>query len=254
MKIRNQNSFSHHSLIYLILFSPICCLAESDNHIELQAQGGISFLSFEGPYEISPAKETDTLVQTNNEDAFQGSVGVGYVFVLNDDEDDEITWFRDAKLALNFYGFEGDNNGDAWQFGQADLNNFTYSLGVNSWRLMLDAYLTIIAWEDFSLFALVGTGESWNRIKYSQTPNEGIPGVEVTFNDHTDTNWAFETGAGLDYAITNEFSVSLSYLYTHLNHLETSGEGQIGDNDVEISPLTFDLHTNTIFLGLNLAI
>jgi opacity protein-like surface antigen len=253
MKTMKWNSFSRPYLLSFLLLSPLSCLAESNNRVEIQVQGGISDVSFTGPNEIVATPiETDTLRQTNDESVFQGSVGVGYVLPLNVDEKTSC-WFSDLKLGLNFYGFNSKNKGDALEFGQDDLNNFTYSLDVDSRRLMLDLYLTVFSWKDWSVFALAGTGESWNNIKYSQTPNADIPGVNVKLNEHSDTAWAFETGAGITYDFTEHFSLSLEYLYTHFNTLQTSDHGQIADHDATFKPLEFDLHTNTLFLGLTLA-
>jgi opacity protein-like surface antigen len=236
---------------FLLCF-PLCCAAESAQ-FEIQAQAGISDVSFAGPDEIQATPvEFNTLHQTNDEASFQGSVGVGYVFPLND-EDESFIWFPDFKIALNFYGFSSDNEGDAYEFGQADLNNFTYDLEVSSRRLMLDAYLTLLAWEDWSVFALAGTGQSWNNISYNQIPNEGIPGVEVELEGNKDAAWAYEAGAGIAYAVSDNVSLSLEYLYTHFNSLQTSDSGTVGQKAVEIAPLTFDLHTNTLFFGLTWA-
>jgi opacity protein-like surface antigen len=246
----------------LLSFSSATSADPSKGHFEAQAQAGIAFghasdLSHLG---ITYIEDNDKLNVEDQLTAFEGAVGIGYVWPLNcKSKCKSLVWFPDAKLAVNAYGFEGDIKGDVWQFGLADLNNFDYEVDITSYRLMLDGSLSVLSWKKWSWFVLGGIGESWNRLSYQHRPNNSdIPADSgITLDPHWDTTFAWEVGTGIKYDITQRLGLSLTYLFTDLGKLKLSDDGHAGPDvepeDLNLEGPEFDFNLQSILLGVEWA-
>ncbi|CEG58387.1 SPOR domain-containing protein [Legionella fallonii] len=232
------------------------------NHIDFIGAIGVANLAADNGYLGVTSSETDTLVQTNgnNWNALAAQLGVGYVYYLRnyDPYSDQIQWFTAIEPELNGY-YLGQSNikGDVWRFGSPDFNDMTYDMPINSYRLMVDGALTVVSKRQYSLYAIGGIGNAWNRAGYSDASLNGIPCADQSLNLNTATHssFAWEVGAGLSYAFNNRFSLSLEYLYADLGNVQTSGTGFTGTISTPVLiPANFKLTSQAALVGLHVAI
>jgi len=236
--------------------------AKGPNHFEMIGAGGIASLGAHNSRLGVTSSETDTLVPRHNDewDAFEGQLGIGYVYYLGNAQQysDHVQWFPSFEPELNaYYISKSSITGDVWRFGSPDFNDLTYKMPIESARLMLDGALTIVSKKQYSLYAIGGIGNAWNRVGYRDSARDGLPCTEqnVSLNSRTRSNLAWEAGAGLSYAFNHRVAVSLEYLYTDLGTARTSGRGNTGTITAPvIVPAHFDLTSQAALLGLHIAL
>lgn len=236
--------------------------AKSPGHFEIIGALGIAKLKMGDSTLGVDARETDKLVQTNNQwNTFAAQLGVGYVHYFRNAQQysDEAQWFPAIEPELNLY-YLGSNSaikGDALRYGSSDFNDFSYTIPVHSTRLMLDAALTIMSWKKLSVFAIGGIGNAWNRVGYrDQDKGDGdCSDPRLNLNSNTRSSFVWEIGGGVNYAFNNRVGLSLEYLYTDLGKVNFSAEGDNVDvaNPV-IVPARFRLKAQTVLLGLHIAL
>jgi opacity protein-like surface antigen len=232
------------------------------NHFEVIGAVGIANLMAGDGYLGVTSSETDRLVQTNRNDwsTFTGQLGIGYVYYLNGAQQysENTQWFPWIEPELNgYYLARNSITGDVWRFGSPAFNDMTYNMPIESTRLMFDTALTVVSKKQYSLYAIGGIGNAWNRVGYSDKDNNGIPCADQFLNlgATTRSNFAWEAGAGLSYALNNRFSLSLEYLYTDLGTVKTPDSGFTGTITAPILvPAEFRLTTQAALLGLHIAI
>jgi opacity protein-like surface antigen len=202
--------------------------------------------------------QLDILKQNNSSDwdAWSGNLGVSFVIPLfcATECPGQVQWFTALAPQINGYYLSGDINGTVDRFGDfvGDFNDTNYSMDIKSTRLMFDLALTIATYRNFSVYAIAGIGPSWNRIDFDSKANDCVVGMEL--DDHTDTNFAYEIGAGINFGVTQHLAVTLEYLYAGFNNLDLSEHGNIGGFEVSaLESEEFDLSSQAIFLGLRYA-
>lgn len=207
------------------------------------------------------SNETDRLVQTNDNtlNSWGGQLGVGYVYYIMNARKCSpcVQWFPMIEPEINVYYSKYQNLGDVYRFDSVAFNDLTYNMPIRSTRVMLDAALTLASWCQYSVYAIGGVGNAWNRVSYSDTFNDDGSCSEqnISLSSRTTSHFAWEAGLGLTYAINNCIGVSAEYLYTDFGNLETSGSGNTGTITTPlISPASFNLHTQAVLLGLHVAI
>lgn len=211
------------------------------NNVELSIQGGISQLHLQGDYQISPTQfETDALQQTNQMNSFLWAVGVGYKFLVGSLVDNIL-------LGVNLYHFSTVAEGNVYQYGLSEFNNYSYRLPINSTRLMLDGKFFTPEWQQFSLFVVGGLGVAWNKLGYSEAPMPDIVDINTRLDNHSSTQFAYELGAGLQYSMTQHLSFSVEYLFANLGDAATATQG----NKIFATPADFRLYTHAGLLGLH---
>ena len=209
------------------------------------------------------SSETDKLVQTNNNNwnNLAAQLGVGYVHYFRDPQvnADRAQWFPSIEPEVNAY-YLGNSNlkGDVWRFQSATFNQMTYSIPIHSARVMFDAALTIVKVKKLSLYAIGGIGNVWNRAGYSDTdnaPDSDCIDQRLSLNTRTLSNFAWEAGAGLMYAINHRLGLSIEYLYADLGNMETSAYGSTGTITAPvIVPARFNLNAQAALLGLHISL
>lgn len=232
------------------------------NHIDIIGAIGVANLAAGNGSLGVTSSETDTLVQTNgnNWNTLAAQLGVGYVHYLRNYNpySDQVQWFTAIEPELNGY-YLGQNsiNGDVWRFGSPNFNDMTYNMPIDSYRLMLDGALTVVSKRQYSLYAIGGIGNAWNRVGYNDADRNGIPCADqfLNLNSTTHSSFAWEAGAGLSYAFNNRFSLSLEYLYADLGNVQTSGTGFTGTITTPVLvPANFKLTSQAALFGLHVAI
>jgi opacity protein-like surface antigen len=204
--------------------------------------------------------ETDTLVQTksNHWNAWGGQLGIGYVYFLRRAEiyADPLQWFPTIEPELNVYYNDYPNKGNVYRFGNPALNQLSYNMPIRSTRLMLDAALTVVSKDDFSIYGIAGIGNAWNRFSYRDSNNSGptCP-INLSLKNKTNSHFVWEVGAGIGYDLNNRLKATFEYLYTYYGSLQTSNNGTSGGFTAPISsPASFSFRTQALLLGLHLAV
>ena len=207
------------------------------------------------------SSETDTLVQTNENDwnSWGGQFGVGYVyFRANAQKYAERTqWFPMIEPEVNVYYNRYQNKGDVYRFGSPTYNELTYNMSINSTRLMLDGALTVVSKRQWSTYVIGGIGNAWSRVKYSDSDKSGDPCVlaNLSLNGHDSSRFVWEVGAGEAYDVTDKVRISFQYLYTDFGHITTSGHGQTGTITTPLLiPASFNLQAQALLLGLHVKV
>lgn len=232
------------------------------NHFEVIGALGIAKLNA-GNSELGvTSSETDKLVQTNanNWNTFAAQLGVGYVYYFRRGKlyTDNAQWFPSIEPQLNLYQLSSNSvKGDVWRFNSSAFNQLKFDIPVHSTRLMLDAALTIVSKKQLSLFAIGGIGRAWNRVSYSDTDNGNVPcaNQRLNLNSRSNSNFAWELGAGLNFAFNDRVGLSVEYLYTHLGPVKFSSNGSTGTiTRPVIVTNKFNLNSQTALLGLHIAL
>ncbi len=235
---------------------------QSVNHFEVIGALGFANLSAGDGYLGVTSSETDRLVQTNNNNwnTFAAQLGLGYVYYLHGAQQysENVQWFPWIEPELNGYYLAQNNiKGDVWRFGSPDFNDMTYTMPVESFRLMFDTALTLVSKKQYSLYAIGGIGNAWNRVGYRDADRDSVPCADqfLDFNATTRSSFAWEVGGGLSYALNKRFNFSVEYLYTDLGSVKTPDHGFSGDITLPaIVPAKFKLTSQAILFGLHLAI
>jgi len=205
--------------------------------------------------------EVDTLIQTNRNDwnSWGGQLGAGYVYFISNAQkySDKVQWFPRIEPELNVYYTSYKNSGDVFRFGSSAFNSLTYTIPVDSTRLMVDGALTVASWRQISTYIIGGIGNAWNRIGYRDEVAVSTPCniANLKLNNNNSSNFVWEAGAGLTYDINKNIALSFEYLYTDFGTLKTSGNGTAyGITTPLISPASFNFAAQGLLLGLHIVV
>lgn len=238
-------------------------ITQSFNHFDLIGALGVASLTAGNSYLVVSSSEIDKLVQTsgNGWNNFMGQIGVGYLFYLHGAQpySESTQWFPSIEPEINNYFISRNNfKGDIWRFSDPNFNQMTYTMPIDSYRLMFDTALTLVSKKQFSLYAIGGIGNAWNRVGYSDAERgNGIPCADQNLNFHSATNskFAWEVGGGLSYALNKRFALSLEYLYADLGRVNTPTKGFTGAITAsDIVPAAFNLTSQAALFGLHVTI
>ncbi len=109
---------------------------------------------------------------------------------------------------------------------------------------MMDVALTIVSYEVVSLYGIVGIGSSWNHIDFAQDEDQYYPGVVL--EAQTDSNFAYEVGAGLSLEIIEDVALTAEYLYAAFSDVSLKNTQAISSED-------FNIHSQALLLGFSVA-
>jgi opacity protein-like surface antigen len=231
---------------------------EAVSYWEVILMSGIANLDTQGTnFQMTPSRIDELEPGTADfGDAWTIQLGIGYAIPLFDAEEDveEVQWFTAIEPQINAYYLEGDVNGNVDRYADivGDFDDTQYTMDINSTRVMFDLALTIVSYDDFSLYAIGGIGPSWNDFDLTEHESDCVE--EVRF-DGDDVNLAYEFGGGITYAAMDELDISLQYLYTNFLDLEFDDNADIGDGS-ELSNIEsddFDFSSQALVLGLRYA-
>jgi outer membrane autotransporter protein len=236
-----------------------CC--HTPGHFDVIGGVSLSKVQANGGQLGVTANEIDRLVQTNQNqwNSWGAQLGLGYVYYIGNAKklSSEVQWFPMIEPEINLYYSDYQSNGQVYRYNSVAFNDLTYEMPVPSTRVMLDLAVTVVSWCRFSTYAIGGIGNAWNRVSYSDSVNSGDTCDLQTLNLHsrTNSNFAWELGAGVNYAFNDCIGVSAEYLYTDFGKLKTPGSGNTGDiTSPNISPASFNLHTQGVLVGLHVAL
>lgn len=235
------------------------------NYFEFIGAIGIANLDAGDSYLGVTSSETDKLIQTNDNDwnTVSAQLGIGYVYYLRDAQrySDQVQWFPSIEPELNVYFLSSNSGikGEVLRFGDTTFNDLTYKMPFHSNRIMVDGALTVASLKQFSIYAIGGIGNAWNRLSYKDKDKESIngdpcPDQRLSFNTKSTSHFAWEAGGGLSFAFNDMVGLSLEYLYANLGKVKTSASGNIGAlTEPLIVPAHFNLDSQSVLLGLHIA-
>jgi opacity protein-like surface antigen len=231
---------------------------EAVSYWEVILMSGIASLDTQGTnFQMTPT-QLDGLQPADAEfgEAWTIQLGVGYAIPLFDAEvdSDEVQWFTAIEPQINGYYLNGDVNGNVDRYADfaGDFDDTEYNMDIKSTRVMFDLALTIVSYDEFSLYAIGGIGPSWNDFDLTEFENDCVE--EVRF-DGDDVNLAYEFGGGISFAGSENATISLQYLYTNFLDLEFDNNAAIGDGSeiTDIESDDFDFSSQALVLGLRYA-
>lgn len=233
--------------------------SRSRDYFEVIGAGSLSNVRMTNGRLQVTSSETDILKQTNqNAWSSPGAqLGVGYVHFIGKSRrfSKKTQWFTAIEPQINLYHNRYENNGRVYRFGNSAYNDLTYNMPIYSTRLMLDAALTIVSKREYSLFAIAGIGNSWNRIAYGDRTNNNdvCNTASLSMDKNSKSHFVWEAGAGVAYDINQKAKLSFEYLYTDYGHLTANGD-MSGNITVPVVNAKFNLHTQALLLGLHFAL
>ena len=206
------------------------------------------------------SSETDFLVQPNGNhwNSFAAQAGVGYVHYLHGalHYSESLQWFPSIEPEVNGYYLGKESfSGDVWRFNDPSFNEMTYTMSIQSARLMFDGALTVASKKQFSLYAIGGIGNAWNQLSYSDAENANAADCSVSglnLGSNTRSSFAWEAGAGITYAFSPHVLLSFEYLYADLGTAKTSASGNTGTiSSPNIAPAQLNLNSQVVLFGLH---
>ena len=253
------------SSFLLLLALSNTAFASQANHYELIGALGAANLRTGGGSQLGvTSSETDKLQQTNNNNwnTFATQLGVGYIYYFHQytKTPEKVQWFPAIEPEINLYYLSSNSNikGNVWRFGSSAFNQLTYQMPLRSTRLMLDGVLTVVKKKKNLLYVKAGIGEAWNRLSYNDTENSngpaGCPDQRISLASATNTNFAWELGIGVLHDFNNRLGLSLEYLYTHLGSVKPSSSYTGPITAPIISAPSINLASQSVLLGLHVAL
>lgn len=134
-------------------------------------------------------------------------------------------WFPRYALGLQYeHFFLSDIKGAITQYRLPQFLNYSYSWSTSADVLSVYGKINLLRYKGFSPFLNVGLG--WaathagvlNEVAFAGVTPRLAPG----FGTHTQNNFAYDLGAGIDYALSPQWSLSLAYRYQNLGTLRSS--------------------------------
>ncbi len=147
-------------------------------------------------------------------------LGVGYQFIFSH------TWLPANRLGLIYdYTSQTKLSGhiDKWQ--EVTTYNYHYQASANT--LWIDDQLDLFSYNNFIPFLEVGIGSAWNQTSYyreaalSNVPLQDVRSQTAAFANHTQTEFAYRVGAGVNFRLTHQLNLGLQYRYDSLGSIST---------------------------------
>lgn len=183
-----------------------------------------------------------------------------------EEDDDGLRWFRGITPQINLYYLGGDVSGDVYRWENPEWNEADYTMDFNSTRLMFDLAMNIVSLENWSLYVLGGLGVAWNETELDYDFDDDLGYSDFDVDTTETTAFAYEFGAGLSYALSDNWAISLEYLYADLGDIEIDGEATFGsaaavgtasccgENETQIESNDMDMTTQSVILGVTFAL
>lgn len=113
-----------------------------------------------------------------------------------------------------------------------DIANSQRDFTFSHHSLLVNLKMDVYRWNRIMPFVNLGLGASWNRSKLQNPFLLDLNGQEInlnylSFNTTRNTAFSYQVGAGLDFLATDNFWLSLGYLYNNF------GQIQLGTAKVE---------------------
>jgi opacity protein-like surface antigen len=171
-----------------------------------------------------------------DDSVFGGGIAVGYDFHKR--------FNLSLRAELEYAGFNNakDKNKYSYPYGSGNLSGTdTISIGANT--LFANAYYDFRNNSKFTPYVGLGLGSSFLDTRYKSTVTAEYPWgtVDITAKaKKSNTDFAWNVGGGVAYALTSNVSLDLAYRYANLGKIKSS-----------VKPFDLDMHQ--AMLGLRVA-
>jgi opacity protein-like surface antigen len=144
-------------------------------------------------------------------------------------------WFPSYSLGLQYeHYWLGAIKGTITQYSLPEFLNYSYTWDTQADTVSLYTKVHVVEYGAFKPFINAGLGLAINRSgHFYETPFAGVtPRVSPGFSKHTQTNFTYNVGAGVDYALSQKLSASVAYNYQDLGSVRSSNgvDTWSGDN------------------------
>ncbi|MFZ4077564.1 MAG: SPOR domain-containing protein [Legionellaceae bacterium] len=202
------------------------------------------------PYETGPY--ADTFTHQSSGSAFTWGVDALYRFKLHAPSTEP--YFFDALGAgLDVFQITHFNQtGKVLQFNEPVFENYTYTLKLNTVRVMANVDLDfqpIQSW--FIPFVQAGLGGASTTVSYTSVPISPVDSPNFTLPNESSWHFAYQAGAGLKYVVKPRVILSLRYLYANMGQVNSS---TLGSTTTLATPLTVTMSTQNFLFGLTYSI
>lgn len=124
-------------------------------------------------------------------------------------------------------------------------NTYSYRYQTQSQQLLAEGKLYWIAKERIQPFLMVGIGAAFNKTSNYQTSVPPFFEFTPAFSNHTQTNFTYAVGPGIDVSLTKSFRVGVGYRFTNLGSANT-GSGQLDTIPISNTLKQSHLYANQI--------
>jgi hypothetical protein len=218
-------------------------------NLEVSVGGGLNWLNTRDTHLIISPFETDSIQISTVANHGAWRVGLGYY--LFEDQLAPHAFLNHLLFEVNVYRILATVNGDVWQFELPEFNNYIFKTPLSSTRLMFDFKPSLFTWNHVSPYPILGVGVTWNDASYTETAAQAdiMPNSSLSLSKHTNTQTAWDVGAGLTINLTNRINASIEYIYAFLGHVYSASGPTNGVNLSE--PPRFSLQTQSLLFGLS---
>jgi opacity protein-like surface antigen len=126
-------------------------------------------------------------------------------------------------------------------------NAYSYRYQTQSQQVLAEGKLYWIAKERIRPFVMVGIGMALNKTAHFQTNVPPFLEFTPSFSNHTQINFTYAVGPGIDVALTKAFRVGIGYRFTNL------GAANTGNAQIDAIPISSKLKQSHLYANQILA-
>ncbi|NNM59563.1 MAG: outer membrane beta-barrel protein [Legionellales bacterium] len=189
--------------------------------------------------------ETDTITKANKKSSsFVPGVGITYNYAFPRED----YYIHAVSVGLNYYHTGASRDGQVYQYGFPQFNNYTYKMNISSNRVMLDGEVDLHPlWNCLTIFGEAGVGGALNNMSYNEQSVLGNGGA-LNLGGNTHLAFASEFGGGVKMPVNQKSEVSVRYLYANLGKAESNTASDSGASELT-QPISTDLTSQSILVG-----
>ena len=126
-------------------------------------------------------------------------------------------------------------------------NLYNYRYQTQSQQLLAEGKWYLITKESIQPFLMVGIGATFNKTSHYQTNVPSFLEFTPAFSSHTQTNFTYAVGPGIEVSLTQSFRMGMSYRFTDL------GAANTGRAQIDAIPISSTLKQSHIYANQILA-
>lgn len=136
-------------------------------------------------------------------------------------------WVRALSVgALYQYFSSNELNGQISQFTLSQFKNYNYQWKVDNQLFLANIKLNVLTYNQWSPYFHVGLGGVLHQTSgYREIALSGVtPRISPQYQNHSNTEFAYILGAGIDYQFSPQWIANIGYQYSNLGQI-SSGSG-----------------------------
>ena len=126
-------------------------------------------------------------------------------------------------------------------------NAYSYKYQTQSQQLLAEGKLYWIVKKRIQPFLMIGIGAALNKTSNYQTSVPPFLEFTPAFSNHTQTNFTYAVGPGIDVSLTQSFRVGVGYRFTDL------GSSNTGSGQIDMIPISNTLNQSHLYANQILA-